>query len=552
MVDNASQNSTDNDTSDNKKSNLIFPLLSLFLLLIGTLFAMHSCTTSSDKEMEKTVMIKKGEARKAIEKEEAKQRLKAMGISNFDMAVLLFYRDSETLHLLITAGANVNMEGWEAQTPLYQAAAEGLTECVKLLLAAPGIDVNKADKYGDTPLNVALWNGHTECAELIRAAGGLETQKTKEKAKQQLKAMGISYYDSAILEAYDSPKTLYLLITAGANVNITDTDNVTTLYKAACNGKTQCVKLLLAAPGINVNKTRYTTSPLYEAAYNGHKECVKLLLNAPGIDIREWNQISIAVLQNDLNSVKELILSGTDVNKEDLNGETPLYWAARYGLTECVRLLLAAPGIDVNKEGGKYDMTPLCAAAKNGHTECVRLLLTTPGIDVNKEGEFDKTPLCEAAEEGHTECLKLLLAAPGIDVNKADFAGKTPLCCAIRGKTECVKLLLAVPGINVNQADKSGITPLQLAAKFGLAECLKLLLSSPDIDVNLAVAPYGIIPLKLAAYEGHTECVRLLLAAPGIDVNKTDEQGYTPLDSAIVHPECAKLIRAAGGKRSRE
>jgi len=46
----------------------------------------------------------------------------------------------------------------------------------------------------------------------------------------------------------------------------------------------------------------------------------------------------------------------------------------------------------------------------------------------------------------------------------------------------------------------------------------------------------------------------LLLSQPGIKVNDRSDDGKTPLDYAIEHKHtvCAKLIRAAGGKRSSE
>ncbi len=80
--------------------------------------------------------------------------------------------DKELLALLIAAGADVNAAANSGSTPLWYAAYNGHSECVRLLLAAPGIDVNKADNYGGTPLEAAESTGHTECARLIRAAGG--------------------------------------------------------------------------------------------------------------------------------------------------------------------------------------------------------------------------------------------------------------------------------------------------------------------------------------------------------------------------------------------
>ena len=173
-----------------------------------------------------------------------------------------------------------------------------------------------------------------------------KSRKAEKKAQKKLAAMGITDYDSAILEAYDNPEKLALLITAGADVNKENKYGHTPLYWAADKGDTECVKLLLAAPGIDVNKAdKYGYTSLYRAVRANHTQCTKLLLDAPGIH----------------------------VNKENAYGVTPLSRAAYGNLTECVKLLLAAPAIDINK-ADTYGRTPLYWAERNGHTEIVELL----------------------------------------------------------------------------------------------------------------------------------------------------------------------------------
>ncbi|MBR2145314.1 MAG: ankyrin repeat domain-containing protein, partial [Akkermansia sp.] len=92
--------------------------------------------------------------------------------------------------------------------------------------------------------------------------------------------------------------------------------------------------------------------------------------------------------------------------------------------------------------------TPLYQAAWDGHAEVVKLLLAAPGIDVNKANKYGSTPLYWAARFGHAEVVKLLLAVPGIDVNKAGSDGCTPLKTALinSSKTECPELIRAAGG----------------------------------------------------------------------------------------------------------
>ncbi|MBR5195880.1 MAG: ankyrin repeat domain-containing protein [Akkermansia sp.] len=184
--------------------------------------------------------------------------------------------------------------------------------------------------------------------------------------------------------------------------------------------------------------------------------------------------------------------------------------ACHYGKEKYARLLLAAPGIDVNKADND-GRTPLHNTITNS-PETVKLLLTAPGIDVNKaENHYGRAPLhfAVAINEGYPENVKLLLATPGIDVNKADKFGQTPLHWAVTNTPENVKLLLAAPGIDVNKADNNGRTPLHCAKN---AECIKLLLATPGINLNIADKD-GKTPLQRAKEEEETEIVQLLEAA---------------------------------------
>ena len=72
-------------------------------------------------------------------------------------------------------------------------------------------------------------------------------------------------------------------------------------------------------------------------------------------------------------------------------------------------VILQTASADVNKDGN----TLLHTVALLGYTERVRLLLAVPGIDVNKADEDGWTPLDIALKNGHTECARLIKAAGG-------------------------------------------------------------------------------------------------------------------------------------------
>ncbi|MDO5465188.1 MAG: ankyrin repeat domain-containing protein, partial [Akkermansia sp.] len=137
-------------------------------------------------------------------------------------------------------------------------------------------------------------------------------------------------------------------------------------------------------------------------------------LSGKGISQSEYNsKIIDAAGEDDKELLALLITAGADVNAADSNYSlTPLNYAAMIGHTECVRLLLAAPGIDVNKADNS-GWTPLHWAASLNDSECVRILLAAPGINVNKENQEGYTPLRVAKRKGHSECARLIREAGG-------------------------------------------------------------------------------------------------------------------------------------------
>ena len=75
-----------------------------------------------------------------------------------------------------------------------------------------------------------------------------------------------------------------------------------------------------------------------------------------------WHGFYIAALQNNTESLKNLIEKGADVNAKNKYEQTTLHYAAREGHTEIVEFLIEK-GADVNAKN-KYGLTPLHFAAK--------------------------------------------------------------------------------------------------------------------------------------------------------------------------------------------
>ena len=84
--------------------------------------------------------------------------------------------------LLRMEAIDVNQAWNTGATPLYQAAAFGHENVVKLLLGKEGIKVNKATKKGETPLSIAASEKHSKVVDLLKER---VVSFSKEEAKRQ-------------------------------------------------------------------------------------------------------------------------------------------------------------------------------------------------------------------------------------------------------------------------------------------------------------------------------------------------------------------------------
>ena len=148
---------------------------------------------------------------------------------------------------------------------------------------------------------------------------------------------------------------------------------------------------------------------------------------------------------------KFLKFPGIDVNIVDNHGNSPLHWAAWFGNKEMVRKLVyfrpsGRSGLDQEKTQlnvqNIYGETALHYAAKSGRERCTGYLLRRANnIEVNiKDNRFGNTPLHEAAKNGHTEVVEMLLAYKDINRNIRNRAGKTARQLAVdKGYPETAK-----------------------------------------------------------------------------------------------------------------
>ena len=223
-----------------------------------------------------------------------------------------------------------------------------------------------------------------------------------------------------------------------------------------------------------------------------------------------------AIRDNDVPRVRKLLDMGADINKENKEGFSPVWQAARYNLVETLRALIAyggalidAPSVTVDQ----YHWSPVFIAAKRNSTDALRILITA-GADVNACNAGGDTPLILASLNGHGAIVDALLRA-GANVHATDQFGSCALFYASR-QGHCGLLdALIDRGADVNG---SRVTALLIASRFGHASAVnKLLLAGADVsavddDKNTALHRTALETTPGAVYGGRIgEVVELLI-----------------------------------------
>ena len=149
-----------------------------------------------------------------------------------------------------------------------------------------------------------------------------------------------------------------------------------------------------------------------------------------------------------------------------------LQQAAIDGDVEQIKMHIAK-GSDFNK-ADQYGYTPLKRAIEGHHPEAAVAIIESGKADINAKDREGRTPLIVAvsmAEQGIAEAL----LAKGADVKAKDSYDRTALHAAILLGQKDIATVLIEKGVDVNATDKTGQTPLTLAMQRNQPEIADLL-----------------------------------------------------------------------------
>ncbi|CAN4094340.1 unnamed protein product [Withania somnifera] len=205
---------------------------------------------------------------------------------------------------------------------------------------------------------------------------------------------------------------LHHLLKRGLDPNESDNNGRSALHIAAAKGFEDCVVLLLDFGADPNSRDSEGNVPLWEAIMGKHETLIQLLIdNGAKLSAGDVGHFAcVAVEQNNLNLLKDIVRYGGDVTLPKINGSSALHVAVCEGNIEMVKYLLDR-GANVDQPDD-HNWTPRDLAEQQGHEDIKELfesreVMRTRSVDPIPEergvrflGRFKSEPTIFPASHG--------------------------------------------------------------------------------------------------------------------------------------------------------
>ncbi|KAJ8263389.1 hypothetical protein COCON_G00158460 [Conger conger] len=212
---------------------------------------------------------------------------------------------------------NFKMENQSRRTPLHVAAQAGHREICHILLQA-GANLDMCDGDQRTSLMLACENNHLETVKYLLRAGAITSHKDLDGSTCLHLAAKMGQY--SVVQ--------HLLSTGLIDINCQDDGGWTPIIWATEYKHVDQVKLLLSR-GADINiRDKEENTCLHWAAFSGSVDIGQMLLDARcdlnAVNIHGDSPLHIAARENRLECVMLFLSRGANVNLKNQEGETPL------------------------------------------------------------------------------------------------------------------------------------------------------------------------------------------------------------------------------------
>jgi len=447
----------------------------------------------------------------SIDKADVNQENKN-GLTPAIFAARVFTNNPRVLALLLDHGANKNVETSKGSTLLLDALQYGCDDAIDLLISE-GVDVNYETRNNSaevlTPLIFAAKRGSVSQIEQLLAAGAEVNYETRLGETALMAAVSASRADhvSALLSIGNAD--------ANYEMKTGDVKGCSAIVLAGRLGHTDVIHRLISTHNIDPSRSMSDKkTPLIRAVVDEDSDAVRHMLLAGVPDNSESADgltplIEAAKKPSRLGCLQVLCeFNVSIVDFETSRGFSALHEACKAGNAAAVVALCKKYGADPNRESTRESLTPLMIAAEYGNIEVVEKLITVCGADANRETVSTKhTVLTHCAFRGKTAAFHALVSN-GALVDRETQDGRTAVLYAIaRDDSKTVEELVKVAGADVEFDSSLGVTPLVGAATANKPRCAQVLL-------NLGAKPLlssrtNKVPVLQACLTGSAEVMKV-------------------------------------------